>query len=430
MIRYIKKLDNFDKNIILVFLGTSLVNIFNLLYQLLIAHRMSSIDFAGFNSLLSIFMLVSVPLTTLQTAVVKYIAEFNAQNQIKKIQSLLSGLIRAVLPLAVITFLIFYLIYFHIMVKLKISSLDAGYILALLLALSWITPVLQGTLQGLELFKWFVSLSVIAGALKLIFAFIFVSLGFNITGALSALLIATSIGIIISFFPLRNFLTFRSIKEGIDLKGFFSYLAPLGISSFCFVILVSSDMVLVKYFFSPLEAGSYSLAQMVGKIFLFLPAAISIVMFPHAAGLNAKNMDANYTLRRSLLYAFGLCVIANLVYNLSPFFILRILTGKTLVKSIILGRLFGLSMSFFALSYILIVYFLSVKDLRFMKYLIAFTLLQFLAITLFHKDIIHIQLILCVNSITLFFIHLILAYKKGLSLIFVECNREKKIIPA
>ncbi len=413
MIKYIKRIDTFGKNIILVFLGTSLVNLFSLLYQLLIAHRMSGVDFAGFNSLLAIFTLISAPLTTLQIAVAKYSAEFNAQNQIKKIQALLSNLIRKILPLAIITFVIFYFLCFYIMDKLKISSVSAGYILALLLASSWITPVLTGALQGLELFKWLVSLSMIGGALKLVFAFIFISLGFNIAGALSAFLIASLIGIIISFFPLKNFLSFKLIEDSINFKDFFLYLAPVGLSFFCFIALVNFDMVLVKYLFSPLQAGFYSLAQMLGKIFLFLPGAISIVMFPKAAGLKAKNMNTDSTLRRSLLYACSLCIIANLVYNLFPFFSLKILTGKAFAESVILGRLFGISMSFFALLLILITYFLSIKDMRFMKYLILFTLLQFLTIILFHRTLVQVQLILCINSVLLFLTHLVLAYKKG-----------------
>ena len=182
MIKYIKRIDAFGKNIILVFLGTSLVNAFNLLYQLLIAHRMSSVDFAGFNSLLAIFMLISAPLTTLQTAVAKYIAELNVKNQIKEIQALLSELIRKTLPLAIITFVGFYFLSFYIMDKLKIPSLSVGYILALLLASSWITQVLTGALQGLELFKWLVSLSVIGGELELLFAFIIIILGINLDG--------------------------------------------------------------------------------------------------------------------------------------------------------------------------------------------------------------------------------------------------------
>ena len=412
MLKYIKRIDTFGKNIILVFLGTSLVNVFNLLYQLLIAHRMSSVDFAGFNSLLAIFTLISAPLTTLQIAVAKYSAEFNAQNQIKKIQALLSNLIRKILPLAIITFVVFYFLCFYIMDKLKISSVSAGYILALLLALSWIIPIFLGALQGLELFKWLVSLSVIGGALKLVFAFIFIRLGFNITGALSAFLIASLIGIIISLFPLKNFLSFKLIEDSINFKDFFLYLAPVGLSFFCFIALVNFDMVLVKYLFSPLQAGFYSLAQMLGKIFLFLPGAISIVMFPKAAGLKAKNMDTDSTLRRSLLYACSLCIIANLFYNLFPFFTLKVLTGKVFAESVVLGRLFGISMSFFTLLFILINYFVSIKDLRFMKYLILSALLQPLAIILFHKTLILVQLILCINSILIFFINLALVYKK------------------
>jgi len=406
MLKYIK-------NIILVFLGASLVNAFNLLYQLLIAHRLSGPEFAGFNSLLAIFSLISAPLTTLQAAVAKYSAEFNAHNQVKEIRALLSHVMRIVLPLACATFIIFSLLSPYILDKLKIFSTSAGYILALLLALSWILPVLAGALQGLELFTWFVFLSVIAGALKLIFAFVFIGRGFNITGALAALLLATLIGVSVSFLPLKSLFSFKRTQIPVNLKQFSLYLAPVAVSLFCFMSLVSFDMVLVKYLFNPNEAGFYSLAQMLGKIFLFLPAAISIVMFPKAAGLNAKNIDAGSTLRRSLLYAVILCAAANFFYNLFPNFALKLLTGKNFSESISLGRLFGISMSFFTLLLILINYFLSIKDLRFIKYLIFSALLQPLAIILFHSALIHVQLILCINSILIFFILFSLSCKEN-----------------
>ncbi len=82
MFNKFKNIDIFTKNIILVFMGTSLANLFNLLYQLLIAHKLSTSEFAAFNSLLSIFMVISSPLGTIQMAVTKYSAEFNAHNQI------------------------------------------------------------------------------------------------------------------------------------------------------------------------------------------------------------------------------------------------------------------------------------------------------------------------------------------------------------
>lgn len=413
MFRYIKRIDAFSKNIILVFLGTSLVNVFNLLYQLLIAHRLSEVEFAGFNSLLAIFMMVSSPLTTIGTVAAKYTAGFNAKGQRNKIQVFLSSLIKKISWLSILTFVVFYFASFYIIEKLKITSLSAGYILAVLLTLSWFVPVFAGVLQGMELFKWLMLISVIGGALKLALSFVFIGLGFNIAGALGAFLVASLSGIIISAYPLREVISFSSAENRMDLKEFFLYLVPVAAGLFCFTALVSLDIVLVKYFFSPIEAGFYSLAQMIGKIFLFLPGAISIVMFPKTAGLNAKKMKTDSTLQRSLLYAFILCIIANLFYNLFPVFTLKVLTGKAFAESVMLGRLFGVSMSFFTLIFVLINYFLSINDMRFMKFMILSALFQPLAIILFHRALIHIQLILCINSISIFLILLVLAYKKN-----------------
>lgn len=419
MIEYIKRIDTFNKNIILVLLGTSLANVLALLYQLLIAHSLSSVDFAGFNSLLAIFTMISSPLTTIQTAVVKYTADFNAHGQIEKVKSLLFNLFKIILPFAAITLVVSCLFSPCITDKLKISSVYSGYNLAALLALSWISPVFAGALQGLELFKWLVAVSLLTGVAKLVFTFVFIKLGLNISGALAGLLLSVLIGIIISIGPLKNFLSLRRIEAAVDLKGFFWYLAPVAVSLFCFMSLVNFDMVLVKYLFSPYEGGLYSLAQMVGKIFLFLPSAISIVMFPMTAGLSAKNMDTGAALRRSLLYGLLLCVIANVVYNLFPSFVLEVLTGKVFGESVKLGRLFGISMSFFTLLLILINYFLSVKDLRFIKFLIISAILQPLAIILLHNNLMSVQIILCANSALLLFINLFLVRRKVLTRAFI-----------
>ncbi|MCX5701508.1 MAG: oligosaccharide flippase family protein [Candidatus Omnitrophica bacterium] len=415
MIKQIKNIDTFDRNIILVFIGTSFANLLNLLYQLLIAHRLSSDNFAAFNSLLSIFMLISSPLGTFQAAIAKYSAEFSAQNQTKKIKILLFQFLKNNFLFAIATFFIFYFSSSYLTDKLKVYSVSSGHILAVLFALWWITPLFLGAIQGLELFKWFVSITVIVGLLKLFFAHLFIIRGLDVNGALGALLLSALIGFIISLFALRNFIDFKTPQDGISItseknevnfKEIIFFMFPLAISVFCFMGLVNFDMILVRYFFIPQDSGSYSLAQMVGKIFLFLPASISIVMFPRTSGLNAKNQDTSLTLKRSLFYAAGLCILAALIYNSFPSFVLKVLTGKVNADSIILGRLFSVSMTFFTLLYILIAYLLSIKDLRFIRHLILFTCLQFFSIILFHKSLLQVQLVLCVNSVLLFFIHL------------------------
>lgn len=410
MINRLKKLDVFSRNIIIVFAGTSLVNFFNLLYQLLIAHKLKPPEFASFNSLLSIFMLISSPLGTIQIAVTKYCSEFNAHLQENKIRFLISDFLKKASILACCTLLFFCFANVHLMRALKIESESSGIILAVLIASGWLVPVFSGAIQGLEFFGWLSASSVVTGALKLLLAFTLITLGYNIAGALGALLLASIAGLAVCYFPLKRYITFEALKRDFNYGEIIVYLFPVAVSYFCFIALVSSDMVLVKYYFTPQEAGVYSLAQMTGKIFLFLPGAISMVMFPRTSGLRAKNMDTISTLKRSLAYVCALCAAAAAAYNLFPSQVLMVLTGKAYPDSIALGRLFSISMSFFTLLYILITYFLSVKDLRFVKYLALFTVLQLVGVMLFHGSLFQVQIILCINAVLLFLLHLLLVF--------------------
>lgn len=412
MLKYLKNTDPFFRNILIVFTGTILINVFNLLCQLLIAHRLEAVDFAAFNSLLSIFVVLSTPLTTLQTVAARYIAGFNARGEVNKVKFLLTALFRKIFFLSLVTFIIFYFVSFSLLDKLKINCVSCGYILAFLLALSWINPVLGGGIQGLELFKWMFVLSLTGGLLKLFFAFIFLESGFGISGALGAFLASFVIASIVAVFALRKYISFKLNPEELPWREFFIYFFPVAISIFCFTALTNMDMVLVRYYFAPLESGSYSLAQMVGKIFLFLPAAISLVMFPKVSGLNANQLSSTPILKRSLLYAAILCVLAGLFYNTLPSFTLKILTGKAFPESIALGRLFSISMSFYALSFIIISYFLSIKDLRFLKYLVMFSCFQALAIIFLHRSLFQVQLILCITAVITFLLYLIMAGSK------------------
>lgn len=416
----IKKIDSFSKNVFFVFISTSLVNVSNLIYQLLIAHRLNLADFSAFNSLLSISVIFSTPLSAFQSVLVRYIAEFNGQNKSAQIKILLKSLLKYAFTGALITFFLFSAASFSILNKLKIDSTVCGYMLAALLALSWVTPIAMGGIQGLELFKWFSSISVATTVLKLVLAFMFIQMGFNIIGALGGFLCAAAITVFISFLPLRRILGNLNphLEKGgqerffrTNFKEMFVYTLPVLLSYFCFANLINMDMILVKYYFSSNESGVYSLAQMVGKIFLFLPGAVAIVMFPRISNLNAKKENTVSTLKLSLVYAGLLCAAACFIFNLFPCFFLKILTGRAPIEAVVLGRLFSVSMVFFALLLILITYFISMKDLRFIKYLVLFTVLQFIGIVLFHKDLIHVQIALCVSAIALFFTHLALLIK-------------------
>lgn len=406
----LRQMDAFGKNIIVVFIGTSAVNAINFLYQLFVAHSFSSADFAAFNALISIYMLFSTPLTTFQTVIVKHCAEFSAQGKTSHIRVLLGTFLKSTLIFSAATFVVFYVFSVRLLHSLKISFDSAGVVLALLLASCWLLPVFSGGLQGTELFGWYVAVTVSAGVIKLALTYLFVTRGFAIDAALLALLISSAVAVMIYLVPLRRYISFFSQGIRLDYRKIILYVLPVTVASTCYIILVSSDMVLVKFFFSREEAGSYALAQMVGKVFLFLPAAVSIVLMPRTSGLRARKSETIPTLRFSLVFAAVISILAIAVYNIAPQSALRVLTGKADAESVFLGRLFSVSMTFFTLLYILITYFLSIEDLRFIRYLAFFTLAQTLAVCLFHPSPELVQYIMCINAISLFCIHMSLAF--------------------
>ena len=416
MLSALKKLDSFSKNIILVFSVSSISNFVNLLYQLCMAHAFTASNFAGLNALISAIAIFAAPWATLQLGVAKYCAQFNARGQNGDIRALLSDLTKKSLLIgAAITVL--YVIFSSFFLNfLRLPSAASGYVLAGMCILMIVVPVLAGALQGLEFFRWFSLGSLLGTISKLSVSLLFVAWGFGITGALGGLLVASAVLVFIYGNALKKYIAVSNAGScPISYKELAGYLFPVAISNLCFMFLVNSDMILARHWFSPAESGYYSLGQMVGKIFLFLPGAISMVLFPRTAGLSAKAMDTRSTLKKSLIYTGFLCILAVFLYNAAPGLVLKVLTGKVSREAIELGRLFSISMTLYTLGFVLITYFLSIKDFRFIKYLMFCTGIQCAGFMFFHKNPAQIQLVMCAVAACMLIINLMLAYRKTAS---------------
>ncbi|MCU0666124.1 MAG: hypothetical protein MUF05_03405 [Candidatus Omnitrophica bacterium] len=410
----INQSDDFLKNILVVFFGATLVNICNLLFQLFIAHSFTPIDFASFNALLSFVMILSAPLANLQVVSAKFCASYRSGNDLAKLRYFLQEFIRRTTWMGIISLVLFYVFSVFMLDKLKIDSPYSAYLLAILFALSWVVPVVSGGVQGIEAFKWLSFILAASHILKLACAVFLIKIGLGIPGAFMAFLISSAAIVILSVIPLRNIIFAPYVRQDVDFNRKITFIFPVMAASFVYMMLINADMILVKYFFSAQESGIYAVYQMVGKIFLFLPAAVATVIFPKTSSLSSKNMQTHHFLRRGLLYAGFLVLCAAIFYNLFPVFTLKVLTGKAMPEAVFLGRMFSVSMSFFTLCSILFYYFLSISDFRFLKYFFLAAVLQLALISLFHTALFQVQLIMCVNSFALFLIFMFLGFKKGI----------------
>lgn len=418
-LKKIRRGDELLKHISWVFVATSLGSVFSLFYQLYMVRNLTPIEYGVLNSLVGLLMIISVPTGTLQTAITKFISTFHARHQWGKIRTFLFMLTKKVSIFGLIFFIIITLSSKRIASFLQMTEIAPVVAVGVIMLVTIIVPLTLGGLQGLQLFQSFGLSVVISGGLKLIMGIVLVSLGFKVMGALTAYIISSIAMFFLSFFPLKRYvarerkLSAVSVANNnndesgkVEFKELYKYFIPVTIVLLCFMGLVNGDIILVKHFFSPLEAGFYSIAQMAGKIILFLPGAVTIVMFPKVSNLYAQKKSTLHVLKKSLVITGLLCGGASLFCILYPSFIIRILSGGEYSESIALVWLFSIAMLFFALAYNLVFYQLSIHRKNFIYPLVFFAVLQTVLFIIFHQTLSQVLYILCGIAVLLFITNL------------------------
>jgi O-antigen/teichoic acid export membrane protein len=405
-----------------MFIGISLFNLFNLLYNLFMVRYLPPVDFGQLNTLLALFMVISVPANTVQTAITRFVSPLYAQVEYDRVKRLLWHFL---IVMSIGGFLLFFMIFVGspwISNFLQISSRTLVVLFGVSLLFAMMNPVPWGGLQGLQRFGALILNLITNGSLKLVLGIIFVVLGFRLLGAMGAIGISYFITFVLSVFMLKWYLpkTEPSAHQGGGISGdnplhvadIYYYLFPTGITLLCFMLLTNVDLIMIKHHFQPMDAGYYSIAQMVGKIIIALPLPIVTVMFPKLSALRAKsqNKEALSILGQSLAMAGLLCIAAAAFCFLFPVFIIKVLSGKVYLECVPLLRWFCVNMTFFSISFILLYYQLSTEGRSFLYPLCCFTLIQIGLILVFHKTMMQVLLMVGIVAFSLLIVNFLLIY--------------------
>ena len=417
----------FERQVSFIFVAGTLSNIGNFLFQLYMLRHLSETEYGILYRLLALLMIVSVPGATIHTVITRYTAHFKALKQYGKIRFLLLNLLKRLFAYGFLGLLIFLVASGRIATWQHFPSSRPVMILGILLLLTVIAPAAAGIMQGLQKFTYFGWTTILGTAFRLIFGVIFVSFGLGVNGAISASGLAIFISICILFFPLKFLFKSREREGEVDFKEIYRYAAPVILSVLFFMVLTNFDVLLVGNFFNPVEAGIYSAAALMGRAILFLPMAIVFVMFPKTAELYAQKKDSSHILKKSLFYVGLLAGGATLFFFLfssfiGNFIVKFIWSGKHQAGIPLLGQ-FALAMTFFGLVNILFFYQLSIHRFKYLYWTGALTLLQIVAITLFHKTLSQVVWILVANGALLFVVNQFLVWMPQRKLKRIESER-------
>ena len=152
-------------------------------------------------------------------------------------------------------------------------------------------------------------------------------------------------------------------------------------------LLNNLDIILVKHFFTPYDAGIYAGAVTMSKVYLFGASIVQVVMFPqiahlHAAGVNFTGRFAKFLVLQLLLIFGGLAI-----FTLVPQAINTVMFGGKFTQSVTYLPLFSCFIALYILITFLSMFLLAINKTKAFLFILPACALQYLLITLFHTTI-------------------------------------------
>lgn len=409
--------DDLIKHTVIVFFGTSISGAFNLIYHLVCVRLLIPEDYGAFNALISLVVFGLMAFSPLGTAFTRFFTEYISRKQFPILIAVIKKLFLRFMLVGIGIFVFFLIFSGQLAGFFKIPAL---YIIITggIITLSVITIFIPPVFQSLQKFKTLSFLGISSSLGKLLFGAGLMALGLGVIGALSGFLISSLILILVALCFIPHIkketggFTLADSKEA-DLRPIFRYFLPVSLTMLSFTVFTNIDVILVKRFFSPLDAGYYSIAQMVGKIALFFPSALAIVIFPKTTKAYVENNLSRSFLYKSLFIAAATGAVFTLTAFLFPGIILEILTGRVNPTSTSLTGLFVLAMSIYALTWIIIHFLLASHNIRIVIPFLIVALLQVAMIYLYHNSLHMVLSIVFVFSLVSFFVSLAVVRSKS-----------------
>lgn len=375
------------------------------LFYFFVGRTLSPAEFGIFGTLMSIFYLLAIPQSTIQTVVSKTVSENKAINRdIKKDISntflttfLISVLILAVL--AVFRVQINNFLHFDSEYLLLFSSLTMLFIL-------WVS-ITRGQLQGVQNFGSLSLNLALESAIKLVAGILFVLFGFKVFGAVAGIILGFAVAFVFSLFQAKTKISVKNIKP--DIKPLINSW-PILLTFVFFTLMISIDIILVKHYFDPVSAGYYNMASLFGKILFYIALSLAFVMFPKISELHMSKKEHSHVLKDSLAFLSLICFAVFIGYTFFSEQLVLIAFGASYPVVAQLITLFGLSSIMLSFSIILTFNLLAQNRKLFLAFLGSVVVFEACAIIFFHTDLITIAKILLVSNLVYLFLSIAIVF--------------------
>lgn len=346
----------------IVVIGNLFASFFNFLFNLFMSRSLSVTDYGVLASVLSLLAFPLLVSTSLGPVVVQFAGNYFATGNFPLLRGLYIKVKKLLFIVALILFVLFLFFistvsnFFHIQDKLILVVADFIMFFAIInvINISFIQAKLAFTFQ--------VFVNLFNNVSKFIIGVVLVYLGYSVTGAVYAILIGTVCAYLFSFIQLKFIFDKKIPAPSVETKELFSYGIPASLTLLGLTSFISTDIILVKHFFDPHQAGLYAGLSLIGRVIFYVSAPIGGVMFPIIVQKYSKNENFTRTFTLSLLLVFLPSLFITIFYTLFPNFSILFFLKKheyLAVSNLIMP--FAIFIVLFSLLSIIANFYLSIK---------------------------------------------------------------------
>ena len=349
------------------------------------------LDPAGYGELTALFALsvvLAVPTVAAQTIIAERVAVYSADGRIDRVRYLVRHALAHVSVIAGIAGFVYLAATPLVVMLLGLRHEWVAIALAPVIVLSFVQPLALGVLQGLERFVAFGLMWLAIAMSRLAFGVPWAAVEHGPGGALGGQAVGMLVVLAGSAWMMRSLLIGRGtgaatagFKRKPDARTLSAGAAFIG-----FAVLSNTDVVLAKVFLSPHDSGLYAALSTIGKIILFLPAAVAVIMVPNAAKARLDDGSSARVLRFSALFVGLTVLLAAIPAVAAPRLLIRLMFGDKYVAAASGVLPIVVAGAGLAMTYLLVVYAVAIRDRRWVLLLVCGVILQVAGIAAFHDS--------------------------------------------
>jgi len=408
------------KSGIFLLIAMTLVNVINYAINLFLGRILGPVQFADFH-IIATFVLV---FAFIGIAIQMTAAKISASQAQQKLLSWLHDRLRifTIVSTALVCIASPTIAYFF-----KFDSSIPFLILSISLPVYFLLCFYRGILQGQQRFNDFAISFVIETIVRLIttiLVLVFFSSHLHIISFLAVCFILSFLATY-AFSKSKASYTKTTEKQNIELiKPILYFVAFMGLYECSQIIISHSDVFLVKHFLSPEEAGQYASVSLIGRMIYYGTWTFVMLLFPKVIAAKEKGEDPT----KLLLLVGGLVAAIGISTTIFTCYfgeiLIQVLFGNDYISSSRYLYRYAASTTLFALSNVIVYYYLSLDKYLPVWISLLFGLLQICAIYIIHDsiyNIIKVQIVLMSVLLILLLIYHTIEYNRSL----LKSNKSK-----